>query len=238
MNLVFLRIVFGAVFLYLIAEVVENAADSPEGGDLTNAWLLALSLVMALANAAVWAPYLGARLSAPLTMMLTEGSHVERKSRLLGLARRLHDRGHRRLTGLVCLFEGLEQHGQPTVCLIGLKSARPGSWMERHFAMRVFRFANAGNCIEAYRILRKHGMDPRPHRSPEINAILQAIERKANPDPQPIALETAIQLPQLKRDSRIRLFERPTHEAPTEEGSNRRGEAAESGGEGGTFGQG
>jgi hypothetical protein len=138
------------------------------------------------------------------------------------------------LTGLVCLLEGLEQHGQPMVCLIGLKSARPGSWLERHFAMRVFGFANAANCIEAYRILRKHGMDPRPHRSPEINAILQVLERKVNPDPQPIILGSTMQMPPLKRDSRIRLFERSKQEVPKGKGSNRRGDAAELEGDGGT----
>jgi hypothetical protein len=207
MQLVVLRILFGGAFLFVIREAVANARAAPDTGDGANAVLLALSLIIGLANAAVWAPFIGSKLSAPLTMTYTEGAPYEHRTRLLDLARQSEKTGRRRMTVFLCLLETLLRPNQPAPYLIGLKNAQPGTWFERYCALHVFRFDNAANSIEAYRTLRKHGMDPRPHRNAEINAILLALERKPTVTPHPLVLGPQPVSPKLQRDRRIRLFD-------------------------------
>jgi hypothetical protein len=220
MQLVILRLVFGAAFLFVIREAVANARAAPDTGDGANAVLLALSLIIGLANAAVWAPYIGSKLSEPLTMTLTDGAPYEHRTRLLDLARQSDQGGRRRRTVFLCLLETLWRPNQPAAYLIGLKNAQPGTWLERYFALHVFRFDNAAHSIDAYRTLRKHGMDPRPHRNPEINTILSSLERKPTVTPPPVPLGPQSVTARLKRDPRIRLFDvalaAPPPEARTE----------------------
>jgi hypothetical protein len=206
MQLVILRILFGAALLFVLREAIDNARAAPMTGDGTNAVLLALGLFVALANAAVWAPYFGSKLSAPLTLPLTEGSVYERRTRLLDLARRAERMGRRRLAAGLCLVESFWRPNQPAAFLMGLKNARPGSWFETYCALRVFRFDNASHSLDAYRILRKHGIDPRPHKNPEINALLLALERRPTPAPAPILLTSHAEIVVPRRDPRIRLF--------------------------------
>jgi hypothetical protein len=207
MQLVILRILFGGAFLFVIREAVANAGAAPDTGDGANAVLLALALLIGLANAAVWAPFFGSKLSAPLTLTFTEGSPCAYRTRLLNLARHSEQRGRRRIAVWLCLLETLCRPNQPAAYLIGQKNAQPGSWFERYCALRVFRFDNAAHSIEAYRTLRKHGMDPRPHRNPEINAILLSLERKPSVTPHPIAVIPQSVPLRLRRDPRIRLFD-------------------------------
>lgn len=207
MQLAILRILFGAAMLFVFREAIHNAQAAPMTGDGANAVLLALGLIVALANAAVWAPYFGAKLSAPLTLPLTEGSVYERRTRLLDMARRAERMGRRRMVVGLCLVESFWRPTQPAAFLIGLKNARPGSWLETHFALRVFRFDNASHSVDAYRILRGRGIDPRPHKNPEINALLLALERRSTPAPAPILLTRQSEVVVPRRDPRIRLFE-------------------------------
>jgi hypothetical protein len=218
MQLVILRIVFGAAFLFVIREAVANARAAPDTGDGANAVLLALSLIIGLANAVVWAPYIGSKLSEPLTMTLTNGAPYEHRTRLLDLARQSDQGGRRRRTVFLCLLETLCRPHQPAAYLIGLKNAQPGTWFERYFALRVFRFDNAAHSIDAYRTLRKHGMDPRPHRNPEINTILLSLERKPSVTPPPMPIGSPSLTPRLKRDPRIRLFDVGLATPPPEAG--------------------
>ena len=69
--LILLRILFGAGLAYGFRKAWENARVAPDTGDLTNAFYLAFCVIMAIANAVVWAPYFGSRLSDPLTGALT-----------------------------------------------------------------------------------------------------------------------------------------------------------------------
>jgi hypothetical protein len=219
MQLVILRFVFGAAFLFILREAVANARAAPDTGDGANAVLLALSLIVGLANAAVWAPYFGAKLSAPLTTTFTDGAPYEHRTRLIEFARQSEQAGRRRLVVWFCLLETWWRPTQPAAYLIGLKNAQPGSWFERYFALHVFRFDNVANSIDAYRTLRKHGIDPRPHRNSELNAILLALERKPSVTPDPIALSPQTVSPQLRRDPRIRLFDVGLEVDPPETGS-------------------
>ena len=70
----------------------------------------------------------------------------------------------------------------PSAFVIGLKNARPGSWLEKVFAREVFRFHNTQHCIQAYLALKRHGIDPRPHPNQEINVALLSLDRPDRPE--------------------------------------------------------
>jgi hypothetical protein len=216
MTLIALRIFFGGAFLFVCAEAVANARAAPMTGDLRNAYYLVLCVVLALANAAVWAPWLGDKLSEPITSLLTRDSSASDRDRWQHLLFRLQDRGHRRLTVLFALLEGLHRPERPTAFLVGLRNARPGTWSQAYFAQKVFKFDNARNCLEAFDVLRKYGIDPRPHRNPEVNNVLLAHERHAKPDPERLPVFPAAASVPLKRDRRIKLSAAHDAGAPTE----------------------
>lgn len=205
--LILLRILFGAGLVYGFRKAIENAEAAPDTGDLTNAFYLAFSVIMAIANAVVWAPYLGEKLSDPLTSVITKGNFADRKNHLLRLIRRLDTRGFRRLTSFLCFLEGVRHPDWPTAFVIGLKNSRPGSWLEKVYALEVFRFDNAKHCMDAYHALKRHGIDPRPHHNPEISLVLISLEHGVRPDPEKVVVPPAPEPPPLKRDTRIRLFE-------------------------------
>ena len=205
--LILMRILFGAGLAYGIKKAWENAQAAPETGDLTNAFYVAFCGILAIANAAVWAPYFGAKLSDPLTGAITKSTFVDRKNHLRRLVRWLDDRCHRHLALLFCFLEAVHHPNRPSAFIIGLNNARPGSWLEKIFALEVFRFDNAQHCMTAYEALKRHGIDPRPHHNPEINMVLLSVERQVKPDPDKLAVPKAAESAPLKRDRRIRLFE-------------------------------
>jgi hypothetical protein len=205
--LILLRILFGAGLVYGFRKTVENAEAAPNTGDLTNAFYLAFSVIMSIANAVVWAPYLGEKLSDPLTSVLTKGNFADRKNQALRLIRRLDSRRYRRLTSFLCFLEGIRHPDWPTAFVIGLKNTRPGSWLEKVYAFEVFRFDNAQHCVDAYHALKRHGIDPRPHHNPEISMVLISLEHAVKADPKKVVVPPAPEPPPLKRDTRIRLFE-------------------------------
>jgi hypothetical protein len=205
--LILFRILFGAGLVYGFRRAVENAEAAPDTGDLTNAFYLAFSVIMAIANAVVWAPYFGEKLSDPLTSVITKGNFADRKNHLLSLIRRLDVRGFRRLTSFLCFLEGVRHPDWPTAFVIGLKNSRPDSWLEKVYALEVFRFDNAQHCMDAYHALKRHGIDPRPHHNPEISMVLISLDHEIRPDPEKVVVPPAPEPPPLKRDPRIRLFE-------------------------------
>lgn len=217
--LILLRILFGVGLAYGLEKVRENAQVAPDTGDLTNAFYLAFCVILAVANAVVWAPYFGSRLSEPLTGAITRSTYVERKNCLLQLLRWLDNRRWRRLALCFCFLEGIRHPDWPTAFVIGLGNARPGSWLEVVFAREVFRFDNAQHCLRAFQALRRHGLDPRPHHNPEVNMVLISVDREVKPEPEKIAVPPAAEAAPLKRDQRIRLFEgaeRPPAQAEIE----------------------
>ncbi|MCL4176632.1 MAG: hypothetical protein KJ072_02655 [Verrucomicrobia bacterium] len=206
MTLIALRIFFGGAFLLVCGQAIENARLEPMTGDLRNAYYLVLCAILGLANGAVWAPFFGDLLSQPLTNMLTRDSSTAGGNPTRGLLFRLQERGHRRLTVLCALLEGAIHPGRPAAFLVGMRHARPGTWCQTYFAHQVFRFDNAQHCLEAFKLLRTYGIDPRPHRNPEINNVLMACERQPRPDAPPLPLFTVPGQVPLKRDPRIQLF--------------------------------
>ncbi len=204
--LIVLRILFGAAFLYLLATGWDAGPTSAQKGDLTNALNVAFLLVVGLANAVVWAPYLGAKISGPITGVLTDGTFVERRNYLLRLIYWLQYHGHRRLTVFFCFLEGIHNPDRPAAFCLGLKNARPGSWLEKVYAREVFKFDNAQNCVQAYAALKSRGIDPGRHHNPEINIVLLSLERSVKPEPSKIVVPQAPPPPPLRRNAQIRLF--------------------------------
>ena len=66
---------------------------------------------------------------------------------------------------------------------------------------------HARNCLIAYEVLRRHRIDPRPHRNPEVNFLLLSLERELQPAPEPVPVPPGTPSAPLKRDPRIRLFD-------------------------------
>jgi hypothetical protein len=207
MILIALRIVFGAALAYGFSNVWQNEKTAPETGDLTNALYLAVCVILAIANAVVWAPYFGDRVSGPLTGMITRGTYADRKNILLRVIHWLERRHWRRLTRYICFLEGVRHPDRPAAFVIGLKNSTMGSWLEKAYALALFRFDNAQNCMLAYETLRRHRIDPRPHHNPEVNMLLLSLEREFRSAPEPVAVPPAAPTPPLKRDPRIRLFD-------------------------------
>jgi hypothetical protein len=211
MMLVVLRILFGAGLAFGFIKVCLNARTASDTGDLTNAFYLGVCVLLAVANAAVWAPFVGDAISRPLTSVFTKSTYVDRRNLLLAVIHRLENHRLPRLTALVCFLEAIRHPRQPAAFVIGLKNARPGSWLEKVYALEVFKFSNARNCALAYRALRRRGIDPRPHFDPEVNMALASLEREVGPAPEAIALPPAPPAPPLKRDPRIKLFDTDEH---------------------------
>ena len=202
-----LRLILGAGLLYGFWQVWRNAQAVPDTGDLANAFWLSACVLLALANGAVWAPWVGARIAGPITGVLTDGTYADRKNHLLRLLRWLDDHRHRRCALVTSLLEGIHHPELPAAFVVGLKNARAGSWIEKVFAREVFRFDNIQHCLQAYAVLKRHGIDPRPHRNPEVNLALISAERQARPEPDPLKVPPAGEPPPLERNPKIRLFE-------------------------------
>jgi hypothetical protein len=204
--LIVLRIVFGAALVYGIMQASENAEKNLEAGDLTNAFWTGYCVLVAILNAAVWAPFIGDKISQPITGMITRSTYFEQKNYLLKLIHWLENRGYRRLVVFLCFLEGIRRPGQPTAFVVGLKNAKPGSWLEKVYAREVFKFGNAQNCLAAYEILLRHRVDPGAHPNPEVNLLLMSHYRAPKSDPDKIAVPPAAP-PPVTRDPRIRLFD-------------------------------
>lgn len=207
--LVILRIVFGAALLYELAEGVRAAAGSTGAGDTTGAYYLVICVIIGFLNALVWAPYLGDKISGPLTGVITESTYVERRNWILALIRRLDARKWRRLVLALSFLEGVRYPDSPTAFLIGFSNARAGSWLEKVFAREVFRFNHTQRCVEAYQALRRHGIDPRPHHNQEVNILLLALEKPPRPEASTVAVPQASPPAPVQRNPRVRLFKKP-----------------------------
>jgi hypothetical protein len=203
--LILLRIIFGAAFLYGINQARLNAQNNTISGDMTNAFWLGLDVVLALLCAVVWAPYFGEKVADPLTGGLVQSTYVERKGRLLKLAQALETRGRHRTAAWLCFIQGVRTPWLPTAFVMGLKNARPGSWLEKIYAREVFKFNNAEHCVTAFQALQRHGIDPRPHKNADVNVVLLSLEKSVKADPEMLHVEPAPPAPPIERDPRIQL---------------------------------
>jgi hypothetical protein len=201
--LVILRIIFGALMYWAFREARMNAQVNPLSGDLSNAYWVAVVVILAIANAAAWAPYFGEKLADPLTGATVNAEYKEPKNYLLKLIRWGEKRRHRSLVAFLCFIEGVRAPNLPTAFVIGMNNARPGTWLEKIYAKEVFKFNNAQNCVKAYEILKRRGIDPRPHGSPGVNLVLLSNEQEVKQPPPPMNVPPAPPPPKLERNKRI-----------------------------------
>src|ERR1041385_8714084 len=100
--LIVLRIMFGALMYWAFREARMNAQLNPMTGDLSNAYWVAVVVILAIANAAVWAPYFGEKLADPLTGATVNAEYKEPKNLLLCFIRFCEKRGDRSLVCWLC----------------------------------------------------------------------------------------------------------------------------------------
>src|ERR1043165_5476518 len=105
--LVLLRVIFGAAFVYEIVQGARSAPGTSEAGDLTGAFYLAVCVGLAILNALVWAPYLGAKVSGPLTHTITESTYIERVNWVSRILRWLDARQYRQAALFFAFWEGV-----------------------------------------------------------------------------------------------------------------------------------
>lgn len=211
--IVVLRILFGAglvgVLFLALQESNQNIA-----GDVTPGFYLAVGLVLALANAIVWASWIGERIAGPLdSMYVGKGAPVS--SHLgLRLAQKAAARGHRRLALCLAFIEGVRHPDFSGPFIVGMRNARPGTWLEKVFAREVYRFDGIDNCVRAYTILKQHGIKPPPHRNKEITGVLLSLEHQTRPPAEALPVPKGPDI-ELQRNPRIRLFTREKEDPST-----------------------
>ncbi len=208
--IVLLRLLFGAAMLYVLALTI-SAADSGSAGDVAPALYVALCVIVGLANAIVWTPWIGGKIADPLTSVFTADSASGKPNAWLRFARFAEARRWRRLALVTAFCEGVRHPDQPGAFNVGLRAAKPGSWLEKIFATEVYRFDNARNSVRAYQILKAHGKRPPPHRNKEISGVLMSLDRSQRPKPAVLTAPKAsspapernrsIKLPRLQPDN-------------------------------------
>jgi hypothetical protein len=200
------RFVATCSFLYFVQAARQHARENPVGGDLTNAFDLAVCVILGLAAAVTWAPYFGEKLSAPITGQMTNGSFADRRKWGLAAIHWLENRKCRRLALCLSFIEGVRRPWSPAPFVLGLRNSLEGTWLQKIFAQEVFKFDNSRNCVDAFRILEKHGIDPRPHHNPHINLILMSINKPVPEDREALHVPVSDAPPPISRDRRIKLF--------------------------------
>jgi len=202
---ILLRIFFGGLMYWAFQEARLNARGNTLSADVLNAYWVGVVVGLALLNGIVWAPYFGERVSDPLTGGTINAEFTEEKGWLLKMIRYAQNRGWRAITRWLCFVECCRSPWRPTAYIIGLTNARENSWLEKVFATEVFKFNNAQNCLIAYRALKRHGIDPRPHQSPGVNLVLVSEEHEVRETPAAIEVPPAPEPPKIKRNERIKL---------------------------------
>lgn len=206
MLLLLLRIVLSGAFVWLLWSA-STEASANLSADVVNAGRFALAIVVGFGAALTWAPVLGEEIAGPVTGLMSDGSVAQINFRLVRWARNCQGRGWRRLALLLAFVEGVRRPNLPAAFVVGMRCARPGSWLELAFAREVWRFNNVANCVRAYDILvLHHDRRPRAHPVPEVNLALLAHTRPVPTPAEVLPVPSAPPPPPLERNERIRLF--------------------------------
>lgn len=201
-----LRALFGFALFAVFARMLQVAGPDPQTDGVSDAGYLALAVVLGIANAVVWAPWVGSLMADPLTGAFTTGHPGESRNPVLQLAHRVALRGWRRTALFFAFLEGVRNPDLPGAFVLGLNQARPGSWLEKVFAREVWRFDHAENCLRAWRILKARGRVPGLHRQAEVNLLILTADREPRPEPAVLTPVTAPPPAPPTRNPRIRLF--------------------------------
>jgi hypothetical protein len=206
--LVLCRVIFTAAFGYSVYRIAGLDQGLGQAGDLSFAGHLAICVVLALLTGLTWAPYFGERITRPVEGRLTEGSVIDVRDRILRRIQWLERKGHRRLALAACFLEGIRRPWLPSAFVIGLRNSKAGTWLEKVYAREVFRFNNAQNCVDAFAILKRHGIDPGPHKNYEINRVLRSMGKRENSDAPSNPVPPVGPPPAGRQGGRIRLSRR------------------------------
>jgi hypothetical protein len=165
-------------------------------------------LIGAIVVAILWAPVVGEKLSDPLTSTFTQETSLPPEANLVvQWIGRLQRRGWHRLALLLVFYEGIRHPNLPHPALLGLRSVRAGSFLEKCFAREVYHFSNIQNCLRAYTILKeRHGTIPPLHKHPEVNIALMSLNRQPTPEPAKLQLTPSPPPALPERNPRIKLF--------------------------------
>ncbi len=205
--LAILRVLFGFALFVVFGKAIEVAGPFAQTEGTTDAGYLALAVIVGIANAVVWAPWVGHWMAEPLTGAFTTGHPADFTNSTLQFAHKLALRRWRRLALFFAFLEGVRHPDLPGAFVLGLNQARPGSWLEKVFAREVWRFENAENCLRAWKILRQHGREPKLHSRAEVQLLILSQQRETPPTPQILAVPAAPPAPRPARNSGIRIFE-------------------------------
>jgi len=205
MLLTMLRIPLTLVFAYSLFRWLARSGELA-GDDIV--LLMAYALFGSIVLAILWAPVIGEGVSAPLTGTLTQETSLPPETNLvIGCIGRLQRKGWHRLALPLIFFEGMRHPSLPLPALLGLRSARPGSFLEKLFAREVYNYNNIQNCLHAYRILKdRHHWTPPPHRQPEVNLAIMSLTREPPPDPKKYEVKSLPPPTTPQRNQRIKLF--------------------------------
>jgi hypothetical protein len=213
-----IRIPLTLLFAYLL---VRFTMRSPElsGGDMI--FLMAYGLFGGVIVAILWAPVIGEKLSDPLTSAITEETSLPpHAGRLVGAIHRLQRRGFHRPALLLVFLEGMRRPDLPQAALLGLRSSRPGSFLEKCFAREVYKFNNIQNCLYAYKVLtERHGTTPPLHQQHEVNLAILNLSRVRPPEPAKLQIISQPAPSTPERNQRIKLFEQAEPKPQAEQSS-------------------
>jgi len=193
MILVLVRIPLTLLFAFSLSKAVRLFPEL-SGGDIF--FFLCYALAGAVLLAVLWAPVIGQKLSDrfPSTVNF-EISLPPVADYLVQMIRRLQGSGWNRVAILLVFIEGVRHPNLPHPALLGLLSARPGSFLERCFAREVLKFSNIQNCLYAYKVLtERHGIIPSLHQHPELDLAIPSLNRECSPEPARCELKPAPQL--------------------------------------------
>lgn len=174
-------------------------------GDLAALGYMVIGILLSIAMSAVWTPWLADFLCGSLNV-LDDCTYIESKSRLNSMIDWASRRRLYSFVVLLCLLKGYLRPELPSTFLRGLKHSKSGSWLQRIFARRVYRFNNSQNSLRAAKVLQEQGENPGMHQNPEVVLLmlqekrkkLEKTQRIRIPAPRrPLLSDTTTQLPSM-----------------------------------------
>ena len=199
------RIIATLLYLWFVGR--ETHGLSGNTSPLMAGWVIIELVLLGLVTVTMWVPVVGEQLSNPLTFSLVNETSVPRTNRVVRWIHRCQARGWHRLALMWCLWEGLCKPRLPHPALLGIKSARHGSSLEKWLAREIYRHNNLQNCLTAWKILREHHQEtPPPHVNPEVTLALMQLQRRPSPEHPPVPVPHRPQPAALARNPHIKLF--------------------------------